>query len=188
MLRAGAKWRAPVDSLTRPTDRRLLGSALPRVASTDPPTWKQGKVRWAAAAGESDRPTSRPVPPRPAPAPWVRFRSGRGGAEAGEEEEEEELLGLTVRGSRPAAVARGGSHELETRRRGWRPLQEVGLPALRRELLPRSALHQQVINHPHPRQRLLHLQASNSGIAGSSIRDSFLLSSELLIFSSELLI
>ena len=188
MLRAGEV--ACAGGLTDQTDRpsvARLGPASRRI-HRPPPTWKQGKVRWAAAAGESDRPTSRPVPPRPAPAPWVRFRSGRGGAEAGEGEEEE-LLGLTVRGSRPAAVARGGSHELETRRRGWRPLQEVGLPALRRELLPRSALHQQVINHPHPRQRLLHLQASNSGIAGSSIRDSFLLSSELLVFfSSELLI
>jgi hypothetical protein len=43
----------------------------------------------------------------------------------------------------------GGGHELEEgrrRRRGWRG-QEVGAAALRRELLPWPALHQQVLNH-----------------------------------------
>ena len=188
MLRAGEV--ACAGGLTDQTDRpsvARLGPASRRI-HRPPPTWKQGKVRWAAAAGESDRPTSRPVPPRSAPAPWVRFRSGRGGAEAGEEEEEE-LLGLTVRGSRPAAVARGGSHELETRRRrGWRRLQEVGLPALRREPLPRPALHQQVT---------IPIPASGCSISEPPIQASLALRFEIpsflarscwFFFSSELLI
>lgn len=68
------------------------------------------------------------------PSPWIR--SGWRGAEVG--------TGGRAAGGRDR-IPRNGSHELETRRRRrWRGVEEVGRSALRRQLLPRPALHQQV--------------------------------------------
>jgi hypothetical protein len=108
-------------ALAWPTDRRA-SVALLRVASTDPsPTWKA--------------PFLLPfLDVKLRPSPWIR--SGWRGAEVG--------TGGRAAGGRDR-IPRNGSHELETRRRRrWRGVEEVGRPALRRQLLPRPALYQQV--------------------------------------------